>query len=53
MNKKLYPDFRTTYITIHSDENPDRPHAHVEFSGKNLKTGEMDIQLGLTKTVKK
>lgn len=44
MNKKLFPDFRATYITIHSDENPDQPHAHCEFSGKNLKTGDMDIQ---------
>lgn len=44
MNKKLFPDFRPTYITIHSDENPDQPHAHCEFSGKNLKTGDMDIQ---------
>lgn len=53
MNKKLYPDFRTTYITIHSDENPDRPHAHCEFSGLNLKTGEMDIQQQLFKNLQK
>lgn len=53
MNKKLFKDFRVTYITIHSDENPDRPHAHVEFSGKNLKTGEMDIQQQLFKNLQK
>lgn len=44
MNKRLYPDFNVTYMTIHTDENQDRAHAHCEFSGKNLKTGEMDIQ---------
>lgn len=44
MNKKLYPDFRCTYIAVHCDENEENPHAHVEFSGLNLKTGEMDIQ---------
>lgn len=44
MNQRLYPDFQATYIAIHADENPDRAHAHCEFSGKNLKTGEMDIQ---------
>lgn len=44
MNTKLFPDFRCTYIAIHSDENPDNPHAHTELSGLNLKTGEMDIQ---------
>lgn len=44
MNQRLYPDFKATYIVIHCDENPDNPHAHCEFSGKNLKTGEMDIQ---------
>ena len=53
MNKKLYPDFRTTYIVIHSDENPDRPHAHCEFSGLNLKTGEMDIQQQLFLNIEK
>lgn len=57
MNKRLYPDFQPTYITIHADENEDRAHAHCEFSGKNLKTGEMDIQqqlfLNLEKELKK
>lgn len=44
ISKQLYPDFRVTYIAVHCDENPDRAHAHAELSGKNLKTGEMDIQ---------
>lgn len=44
INKQLYPDFRPTYIAVHCDENPDRAHAHAELSGKNLKTGAMDIQ---------
>ncbi|PAR26845.1 coiled-coil domain-containing protein [Vibrio metoecus] len=57
MNQRLYPDFQSTYIVIHADENVDRAHAHCEFSGKNLKTGEMDIQhqlfLNLEKELKK
>lgn len=53
INKKLYPDFRCTYIAIHCDENPERPHAHVELSGKNLKTGEMDINQQLFLNLKK
>ena len=44
MNKKLFPDFRVTYLSIHCDEDPDNAHAHCEFSGLNLKTKEMDIQ---------
>lgn len=44
MNKKLFPDFRVTYLSIHCDEDPGNAHAHCEFSGLNLKTKEMDIQ---------
>lgn len=44
MNKKLYPDFRCTYLVVHCDENIERKHVHTELSGLNLKTGEMDIQ---------
>ena len=29
INKQLYPDFRTTYIAVHCDENPERAHAHA------------------------
>ena len=53
INKQLYPDFRTTYIAVHCDENPERAHAHAELSGKNLKTGEMDIQDQLFINLKK
>ncbi len=57
ISKKLYPDFDATYLVIHLDENPDNPHAHIEYSGKNKKTGEMDIQqqvfLNLKKIYKK
>ncbi|ENO7073332.1 hypothetical protein ACBZ37_003176 [Vibrio cholerae] len=44
ISKSLYPDFSVNYLAIHLDENPDNPHAHIEYSGKNNKTGEMDIQ---------
>ncbi|QPL53588.1 hypothetical protein [Vibrio navarrensis] len=44
ISKSLYPDFSINYLVIHLDENPDNPHAHIEYSGKNNKTGEMDIQ---------
>lgn len=57
ISKKLYPDFDATYLVIHCDENPENPHAHIEYSGKNKKTGEMDIQqqvfLNLKKIYKK
>ncbi len=53
ISKTLYPDFDTTYLVIHLDENPDNPHAHIEYSGKNKKTGEMDIQQQVFLNLKK
>ncbi|WPC74155.1 coiled-coil domain-containing protein [Vibrio porteresiae] len=44
ISKILYPDFSVNYLVVHLDENPDNPHAHIEYSGKNNQTGEMDIQ---------
>lgn len=53
ISKTLYPDFDTTYLVIHLDENPDNPHVHIEYSGKNKKTGEMDIQQQVFLNLKK
>lgn len=53
ISKKLYPDFDATYLVIHCDENPDNPHAHIEYSGRNKKTGEMDIQQQVFLNLKK
>lgn len=42
--KDIYPNNEMLYLTIHHDENPENPHVHFRLSGKNKKTGQMDIQ---------
>lgn len=46
-NKRMFPDFQMTYMTVHLDENEEQPHVHCEYSGRNRKTGAMDIQTQL------
>lgn len=41
--KDNFPNNKPLYIAIHNDENPDNPHPHVQLSGLNYKTKELDI----------
>lgn len=51
VTKKLYPNHKAIYETVHLDENPDNAHYHCRLSGKNNKTGQFDIQTALVNRI--